>query len=109
MLSELYLKTTDPDVQYTDLLKLLGPILVSVVLHTVLYAGFANLVAFVFLGRPLAQATNVRLVIALAVIMLAGFVARVAHVQEIAAAYKGDKARIRAHVDKVFLTWFYLS
>jgi hypothetical protein len=38
-----------------------------------------------------------------------GFVARVAHVQEIAAAYKGDKARIRAHVDKVFLTWFYLS
>jgi len=109
MLTELYLKTTDPDVQYTDLLRLLGPILVSVVLHTVLYAGFANLVAFVFLNRFLSQATNVRLLSALVVIMLAGFVARVAHVREIATAYKGDKAKTRAHVDKVFLTWFYLS
>jgi hypothetical protein len=109
MLSELYLKTTDPDVQYADLLKLLGPILVSVVLHTVLYTGFANLVAFIFLGRPLTQEVNVRLLTALAVIMLAGFVARVAHVKEIATAYHGNKAKTRAHVDKVFITWFYLS
>jgi len=106
--TELYLKTTNPENQTVsnDILKM---IICSVIFHTAIYTLFLNLVKYIFSGTILSKETNTRLVIALLVIMILGFTGRYFHVRDIYKAYNYDKDKTRAHLDKLYVSWLFMS
>lgn len=108
MWTTLYLQSTDPE-QKTKLAVMAGPMVLSILFHVVLYATFVNVVNFIFVGKPLSSVVNTRLMIALLAIMVVGFAGRVYHVQEIYRAYNYDLVKTRAHLDKLYITWIFLS
>ena len=107
MFTTLYLQTTDPRVPLREWSPM--PLFASVLFHTVVYAAFFNLASFIFFGHSLRRDVNIRLVVALLVIMTLGFLARFQHVQEIYRALNHDLHKTRKHCDHVFLTWFFMS
>lgn len=108
---DLYLQTTNPHLTVSQLFsaKVLLAILISDIFHTVLYVLFFNLVSYVFLGRILESDVNMRLIVALFVIMFLGYVGRVWHVKQVYAAYGGDDAKTRAFVDVHYNSWVFLG
>jgi hypothetical protein len=111
MLTDLYLQTTDPKLTAGELFKsnIFPKIVASVVLHTVIYAAFLNMASYIFTGKMLSSAVNMRLISVLCVIMFFGFFARFYHVKEIDRAYKGDADKVREHLDKLYIGWIFLS
>jgi len=111
MLTDLYLQTTNPKLSMAELLdaKMLSKIVLSVLFHTTVYVVFLNLVSYVFLGKTLSSAVNTRAIVCLVIIMFFGFFARFYHVKEIYGAYGGDLAKTRAHLDKLYIGWIFLS
>lgn len=107
MFTSVYLQTTDPRVPLTAWSY--SPVVAAILFHTVLYIAVFNLASFLFLGRPLQNAVNVRLLVALLVIMTLGYVGRFHHVQDIYRAYNKNVEKTRQHCDHVFLTWIYLA
>lgn len=108
MFTRLFLETTDP-LRQVPIVKLLPTIAASVLFHTLLYAAFFNLVSWIFVGKGLTWAVNTRLVGSLLVILSLGFAARIYHVQEIHRAYNYDTVRTRKHLDRLYITWIFLS
>jgi len=111
MLTNLYLRTTDPDLKFSALFSrpLLVQIIGSVILHTFIYAGFANVMSYIFLGHILSKSVNLRLVPLLLFIMYFGFFARYFHVKDIYSAYNKDNIKTRAHLDKLYIGWIFVS
>ena len=111
MLTKLYLQTTDPALNFSDLLKapLLTNIIISALLHTFIYASFINLASYIFLGHILSKFVNFRLTIALSLIMFFGFFARFFHVKNIYSAYDKDNIKTREHLDKLYIGWIFIS
>jgi len=111
MLTELYLQTTNPRLPFSSLfsMKTFTGIIVSVILHTIIYAFFFNLASFIFLGKLLSKSINIRLIISLLIIMFFGFFARFFHVKEIYKAYNYDMEKTRKHLDKLYIGWIFLS
>jgi hypothetical protein len=107
MFTTVYLQTTDPRVPLTAWSY--SPVVAAILFHTVLYTAVFNLASFLFLGRPLHHAVNVRLLVALLVIMSVGYLGRFYHVQEIYRAYGNNVEKTRQHCDHVFLTWIFLA
>ena len=111
MLTELYLKTTDPSSTFEQVFlspKYFFLIIVSVLLHTFLYAGFFNLASWIFAGKLLSNPINFRLVSSLMIIMFCGYIARMVHVKDIYRAYINEKDA-RKHVDAFFTTFVFLG
>ena len=75
----------------------------SVLFHTILYVLSFNMASYVLLGDTLSSDVNIRLSIFLVVVMSFGFVARFYRVKEI---YKYEG---KDHVDRAYITWFFLS
>jgi hypothetical protein len=111
MLTDLYLQTTDPNLKFGELFNanIFPKILASVVLHTIIYVAFLNAASYIFTGKCLSKVVNSRLTTVLLVIMFFGFFARFYHVKEINRAYKGDANKVRAHLDKLYIGWIFLS
>ena len=111
MFTETYLQTTDPKLPFSELIssRIITNILVSVVFHTILYASFVNLLNFIFTGKILSMPINYRLLLSLLVIMIFGFIARFLHVKEIYKAYNNDLDKTRKHLDKLFISWIFIS
>lgn len=111
MLTELYLQTTDPKLTIGQLFNanIFPKILASVLFHTIIYAAFLNIASYVFTGKMLFSAVNMRLISVLLVIMFFGFFARFYHVKEIYRAYGGDANKTREHLDKLYVGWIFLS
>ena len=107
MFSEVYLITTNPKAKLSDFP--LSKILLSVIFHCVVYTCFCNLVSYIFLGRILTTQVNVRLITALVVIMTFGFLARYYHVKDVYNAYNGDAVKTRNHLDKLYISWLFIS
>jgi hypothetical protein len=108
MFTDLYLKTINPSLTYTELFKLFPDILLTVLFHTVLYTASFNAVHYIFLGNFINSIINTKIIIALIIIMITGFVARLWHAKEIYNAYK-DLEKTKKHLDKTYLTWYFLS
>ena len=111
MLTELYLKTTDPSSTFQEVFlspKFLFLILFSVLLHTFLYAAFFNLASWIFTGKLLSKTINFRLISSLMIIMFCGYIARMVHVRDIYSAYRnlGDA---RNHVNAFFTSFVFLG
>lgn len=111
MFTDLYLQTTDPKLPFSALFRMdiFKNIILSVIFHTILYAGFFNLASYIFLGKVLEKDINIRLVISLLIIMFFGFFARFAHVKEVYKAYNYDLAKTREHLDKLYIGWIFIS
>jgi len=111
MLTELYLKTTNPKTKFSELLKphILFSIIISVVFHTIIYISFVNIVSYIFLGKLLEKIVNIRLLIFLLFTMFFGFFARFFHVKEIYKAYNYNMEKTRKHLDKLYITWIFIS
>jgi len=111
MFTEVYLKTTNPVRSFSQVFY--GPIfigiLMSIIFHTIVYSSFVNMFSFVFAGKMLSAAINTRLLCTLSLIMLFGFVARFLHVKEIYKAYNQDLEKTRNHLDKLYISWIFIS
>jgi hypothetical protein len=111
MFIETYLQTTDPKLPFSEFIRapILTNILISVVFHTIVYGSFVNLLSFIFTGKVLSMPINYRLLLSLLFIMVFGFVARFLHVKEIYKAYNNDLDKTRSHLDKLFISWIFIS
>jgi hypothetical protein len=111
MFTKLYLDTTNPKLQFSQLLHqpIFMSIIVSVLFHTIIYVLFFNMAHFIFFKKILSNATNKLLLLFLIPIMFFGFFARFFHVKEIYRAYNGDMTKTRQHLDKLYISWIFIS
>lgn len=111
MFTELYLQTTDPRLPFSALFRpsIFTKIIISVLFHTIVYTSFTNLVSYIFFGRFLSKTINIRLIIALLIIMFFGFFARFLHVKEIYKAYHYNLEKTRNHLDRLYIGWIFIS
>ena len=107
MFTEVYLQTTDPNLPISKLIS--ANMMFSVLFHTILYFAFFNAASYIFFGKLLSNVINTRLFISLFVIMFFGFFARFIHVKEIYSAYNYDLQKTRRHLDKLYISWIFIS
>jgi len=111
MFTKLYLTTTDPRLPFSALVhpRMMTQIWISIIFHTLLYTGFFNLASYIFLGHILSTAVNMRILIALILIMFFGYFARYFQVKEIYKAYDYDIKKTRKHADKLYIGWIFIA
>lgn len=111
MFTKLFLDTTDPKLSFVELFKpsIFLSIIASVIFHTTVYTAFFNLVNFIFNHRLLSRKTNTTLILSLLLIMSLGFIARFYHVKDIYKAYDEDLQKTRSHLDKLYISWLFIS
>lgn len=107
MFTDVYLQTTDPNLPISKLIS--ANMIFAVLFHTILYCVFFNAVSYIFLGIILSNVINTRLVSFLFAIMFFGFFARFIHVKEIYSAYNYDLQKTRRHLDKLYISWIFIS
>ena len=110
MFTKLYLDTTNPNLPLVELFgpKILGPMIISILFHTIIYALFCNLVSWIFFNRILSNKINTKLILSLIGIMFFGFIGRLVHVKEIYKAY-GNMEKSREYIDKHYISWVFIS
>ena len=110
MFTDVYLRTTDPTVTFSQMIRAsIEGIVLSTLFHTLIYCIFANLASYVFLGAILSSTVQFRLAISLLLIMFFGYMARFFHVKEIFQAYHHDKEKTREHLDKLYISWIFIG
>jgi hypothetical protein len=111
MFTKTFLDTTNPNISLKELLKynILLPILGSVIFHTIIYMSFVNIVNFIFFGKIFSNIINKRLLLFIAPVMFFGFFARFIHVKEIYKSYNYDLEKARKHMDKLYISWIFIS
>lgn len=109
MFVRLYERTTDPSLEWQEFFSasILPHVILSIVVHTLMYVVAANAVSFIFTSRPLSKRVNLRLILILLGVMSAGYVARLAHAHE-AGLHLGH-ARARPFIDQHYNTWLFLG
>jgi hypothetical protein len=111
MFTKLYLQTTNPNLHLSQLFtfNMIKNISISVVFHTIVYTSFCNLVSYIFFGKLLSKTINTRLIITLLIIMYLGFFARFYHVKDIYKTYDYNLEKTRNHLDKLYISWLFIS
>jgi len=111
MFTKLYLDTTNPNLTFSHLFEAttLGPMIVSILVHTIVYTAFCNIVSWVFFGKLLSNPINLRLVSCLIPIMFFGFIGRFIHVKDIYKGYNGNMEKTREYTDKHYISWIFIS
>ena len=111
MFTKLYLDTTNPKLQFSQLFhsSIFVPIIISIIFHTIIYSLFCNMTSYIFFGKVLSNIINKRLLLLLIPIMFFGFFARFYHVKDIYKAYNGDMTKTRTHLDKLYISWLFIS
>ena len=109
MFTKLYLETTNPKLTFSEFIgpKILGPMIISIIVHTIIYILFFNMISWIFVGASLSNKINIRLLL-LVPIMIFGFIGRFIHVKEIYQAY-GNMEKTREYTDKHYISWVFLS
>jgi hypothetical protein len=111
MFTKLYLDTTNPKLPFSSLFEVttLGPMIVSILIHTIIYTSFFNIVSWIFIGKILSNIINIRLVSSLIPIMFFGFIGRFLHVNDIYKGYNGNMEKTREYTDKHYISWIFIS
>jgi len=111
MFTKLYLDTTNPKLKFSQLFEpsIFFPMSLSVIFHTIVYTLFCNMVSWIFYGKILSKIVNIRLLLSLIIIMFFGFIARFIHVKDVYAAYNGNIEKTRNHLDKLYISWIFIS
>jgi len=110
MFTELYLHSTDPKISLERMIREnYGLLILSILLHTIIYSSFLNLVSFIFFGKILSSIINIRLILTLLMIMSIGYIGRYYHVKDIYSAYGENMEKARAHIDQFFISWVFIG
>ena len=110
MFTKLYLDSTNPKLTISQLFsENITSIIMSVVFHTFVYALFFNIGSYIFMGSFLSRRMNIRLILALVLIMFFGYIARFYHVKDIYSAYNHDMEKVRNHLDRLYITWVFVA
>jgi len=111
MLTKLYLDTTNPELTIEQFFsyKIFSPMIYSLLFHTIIYMSFLNVANYIFTQRILSGETNLMIFVFLILFMFAGFIARFYHVKEIYSAYNKDMVKTREHLDKLYISWLFIS
>uniref|UniRef100_A0A6C0E4H1 Uncharacterized protein n=1 Tax=viral metagenome TaxID=1070528 RepID=A0A6C0E4H1_9ZZZZ len=111
MFTKLYLETTNPKLSFYQLFdaNIFFVMIFSIVLHTIIYSLFVNMVSWIFFGKILSKQINKRLLLALILIMFFGFISRFIRVKEIYKAYNGNMEKTRNHTDHSYISWIFIS
>jgi hypothetical protein len=111
MFTKLYLETTNPKLNFYQLFlpTIFVPMLFSVLFHTIIYTLFCNMVSYIFFNKILSSEINKKLILSLILIMVFGFIARFIHVKDVYSAYNGDMVKTRNHLDKLYISWIFIS
>jgi len=107
MATKLYLETTDPTVSLLQPRIMLG-ISISIIVHTIIYTIFLNAISYIVRGRFLSKTINKRIMIALAILMLLGFIARHYRAKDAYNTFQ-DKAKTREFMNHGYVCWVFLS
>lgn len=108
MFTKLYRDTTQPGIRPWSLLRD-NRVYISAAVHTVLYLALTILISQVFRGRGLKPSVVSSFIIVSMLIQILGYPARAWHVNEIYNAYDKDNEGAREHVDKCYITWFFMG
>ena len=111
MFTELYLKTTNPEFRLVDFTKpdVLFPIIISAIVHAIVYLIFINLGYFIFMNRFLSNSMNLRVFSILILIIFVGYIGRVLHVKEIYKAYGHKHEKAMKHVNHHYNSWIFIG
>lgn len=111
MLTKLYLDTTNPELTISQFFsyEIFSPMIYSLLFHTVIYMSFLNAVNYIFTQRILSSEVNLMIFVFLIIFMFFGFIARFHHVKEIYSAYNKDVEKTREHLDKLYISWLFIS
>jgi hypothetical protein len=111
MFTKLYLDTTNPKLTFSNLFeaRIFGPMIVSIIIHTIIYTLFCNIISWVFYGKFLPNIINIRLLSFLIPIMFFGFIGRFIHVKDIYKGYNGNMEKTREYTDKHYISWIFIS
>jgi hypothetical protein len=110
MFTKLYLSTTNPNISLSEMISQNAiPLIVSIIIHTILYMIFFNLAFYTFFGKLLSMKINNRIFIILLLIMTFGYIGRFYHVKEVYQAYNKDIVKTRNHLDKLYITWIFIA
>ena len=111
MFTELYLNTTNPKIKLRQFLLpyILVPMVISIIMHTVVYALFCNMLSYILFNKFLSSQINQRLLGCLLLIMIFGFIGRYFHVKDVYNAYNRDEVKTRNHLDRLYISWLFIS
>ena len=111
MFTKLYLETTNPKLSWSTFFsaKLVSLMSISVIVHTILYTLFFNLISYIFLGKLLSKKINIRLIISLIVIMYFGYIGRFIHVKEVYKGYNYNYEKTREYLNIHYNSWVFIG
>jgi hypothetical protein len=111
MFTKLYLDTTNPKLTFSQMWKpdILFPMVFSIIFHTILYILFCNMVSWIFFGKIISTGINNRLILFLLPVMFFGFIGRFFHVKDVYEAYNKNIEKTRNHLDKLYISWIFIS
>jgi hypothetical protein len=107
MFTKLYLDTTNPQNKITD--DIIKNSILSILFHTFIYTFFCNIISYIFYNKSLSYNINKRLVLYLVLIMIIGYIGRYYHVNDVYMAYNKDLEKTRNHLDKLYISWLFIS
>jgi len=111
MFTKLYLDTTNPKLELSNLFQpqIFTPMIISILFHTIIYISFFNLISYLFLDKYLSSKINIKMLIFLIVFMFFGFIARIIHVKDVYHAYNNDMDKTIDHLNKLYISWIFIS
>ena len=111
MFTELYLRTTNPELSFEQVFSadILFKVMLAAVFHSIVYTAAFNVASLAFLGKPLGKNVNARLFVTLIIIMSFGYLARFFHVKDVYKAYQFDLDKTREHLDKLYIGWIFIA
>jgi len=111
MFARLFLETTNPNLSWNRFFSvdIFSMIIISILFHTILYTLFFNVVCYIFYGKLLSNLINIRLIIALLLIMFFGYIGRFAHVKEVYNDFNHNLEKTNNYVQQHYNSWIFIG
>ena len=111
MFTKLYLETTDPELTWNEFFgkKNVFMIIISVIVHTILYTLFCNIVSYIFYNKLLNNDVNMRLIISLLVIMFLGYIGRFIHVKSVYKDFNYNYEKTKQYLNTHYNSWVFIG
>jgi hypothetical protein len=107
MFAKLFLYTTDP--HFTLSTNILLMIILSIIVHTILYTSFCNITSYIFFNKILSNLINMRLIISLFFIMSFGYVGRILHSKEVYNDFNHNSEKTRNYLNQHYNSWIFFG
>jgi len=84
-------------------------IIISVLIHTIIYILFINLIYFCLTYKSLTYDINKGFMYVLILIMMFGYIGRVVHVKHIYKAFNNDVEKASSFVNQHYNSWIFIG